>query len=284
MEQMGSSIIGEAKDKILFKVYAQNRSGVKVLISHQERFEQIAMHQQQPGLYSVQVERLSRALLYKFILEGEEGAYPDPCSHYQPEGVHGFSQVVDHERYRWSNGKWSGINWPDAIVYELHIGAFSKEGTFRSAEAKLDTLIELGINTIELMPVTQTPGRWNWGYDGVNLFSVNHTYGSPDDFKHFVDTCHSRGLAVLLDLVCNHFGPEGTYLQSYWPYFTAKYNTAWGAAVNYDDEGCAVVRQMVLESVRHWVERYHLEGLRLDAVHAISCGRSRKQRLHSPPR
>jgi maltooligosyltrehalose trehalohydrolase len=269
MEQIGSSITGEAKDKILFNVYAQNRSGVKVLINQQKRFEQIAMHQQKPGFYSAQVERLDREPLYKFILEGEEGAYPDPCSHYQPEGVHGFSQVVDHDRYRWSDDQWPGINWPEAIIYELHIGAFSKEGTFRSAGAKLDTLIELGINTIELMPVTQTPGRWNWGYDGTNLFSVNHNYGSPDDFKHFVDTCHSRGLAVLLDMVYNHFGPEGNYLQLYGSYFTAKYDTAWGAAVNYDDAGCVLARQMVLESVRHWIERYHLDGLRLDAVHAI---------------
>jgi maltooligosyltrehalose trehalohydrolase len=269
MEQLGPSIPKRDGDKITFKVYADNRSGVKLQLKDSGRLREIPMNQEEPHLFSAVVEGFGREPLYKFILEGEEGALPDPYSHYQPEGVHGFSRVVDHAAYRWSDEAWPGINWKEAILYELHVGTFSEEGSFRGAAEKLDTLKELGVNTIEVMPLNQTPGRWNWGYDGAGLFSVNHRYGTPGDFKYFVDRCHQKGLAVLLDVVYNHFGPEGSYLSLFGPYFTDKYDTAWGAAVNFDDACCELVRKMVLQNVRHWVELYHLDGLRLDAVHAI---------------
>lgn len=269
MEQLGPSIPDLDGDKIYFKLYAHNRSGVKLQIKQNGDLLDIPMKREQDHLFSAVVKGLGREPLYKFILEGEAGAFPDPYSNYQPKGVHGFSQVVDHAAYRWGDEMWPGINWPEAIIYELHVGTFSEEGTFRGAVEKLDTLVEIGVNTIEVMPVTQTPGRWNWGYDGANLFSVNHNYGTPNAFKYFVDSCHRKGLAVLLDVVYNHFGPEGNYLSLFGPYFTDKYDTAWGAAVNYDDAGCEIVREMVLQNVRHWIERYHLDGLRLDAVHAI---------------
>ncbi len=268
MEQLGPSIPELTDDNITYRVYAHNRSGVKLQLKENGHLREIPMILEEPHLFRAAVEGFGQEPLYKFILE-EEGAFPDPYSHYQPEGVHGFSQVVDHAAYSWGDQTWAGINWPEAIVYELHMGAFSEEGTFRGAEKKLDILLELGINTIEVMPVTQTPGRWNWGYDGANLFSVNHNYGTPNDFKFFVDSCHRKGLAVLLDVVYNHFGPEGNYLSLFGPYFTDKYDTAWGAAVNYDDADSEVVRKMVLQNVRHWIERYHVDGLRLDAVHAI---------------
>ena len=155
------------------------------------------------------------------------------------------------------------------IIYELHPGTFSPEGTFKGTVEKLDYLLELGINAIELMPVTQTPGRWNWGYDGANLFSVNKNYGTPDDLKHLVDTCHQKEISVILDVVYNHLGPEGNYLPVYGPYFTEKHKTGWGAAVNYDDAFSEYTRAMVLENIRYWLEEYHIDCLRLDAIHAI---------------
>ncbi len=269
MEQLGPSIPELSGDKINFNVYAHNRSGVTLQLKQKNRLIEVPMEQRQPHCFSATVKGLGREPLYKFVLAGEEGAYPDPCSHYQPEGVHGFSQVVDHDAYCWADQTWPGINWPETILYELHIGTFTAAGTFRAAAEKLDYLLELGVNAVELMPVTQTPGRWNWGYDGTSLFSVNHNYGTPHDFKYFVDCCHRKGLAVLLDVVYNHFGPEGNYLSLFGPYFTSKYDTPWGAAVNYDDAGCALARKMVLQNVRYWIEYYHLDGLRLDAVHAI---------------
>ena len=236
-----------------------------------ESVEEIAMEKTEENIYRAVVEGRGLELRYKFLLKGRDGggAFPDPCSHYQPDGVHGFSQVVNHHTYRWGDGDWKGVDWERALMYELHTGTFTREGTFAGAAKRLDYLLELGINTLELMPLTQTPGRWNWGYDGVGLFSVNCNYGKPDELKALIDLCHQKGLAVILDIVYNHFGPEGNYLGNFGPYFTDKYETPWGEAVNFDDSGCAAARRMVLNSVRHWIERYHFDGLRLDAVHAI---------------
>jgi maltooligosyltrehalose trehalohydrolase len=269
MEKLGPSILNRDKNIVQFRVYAFDRAGVELQIIQGGSIKQLAMQRENNHLFSATVAGMGLELAYKYNLAGEPSAIPDPYSHFQPEGVHGFSQVVDHSTYRWGDERWVGINWPEAIIYELHTGAFTAAGTFRAAAGKLDHLVELGVNTVELMPVTQTPGRWNWGYDGANLFSVNHNYGAPDDLKFFVDGCHRRGLAVILDVVYNHFGPEGNYLSMFGPYFTDKYETPWGAAVNFDDAGCEIVREMVLQNVRHWVENYHLDGLRLDAVHAI---------------
>ena len=269
MEQMGASILDRARERIGFAVYAEGRQAVSLLLAAGGEVREIPM-ERSGSIYRCEVEGAGLQPHYKFLLKGPGGgAFPDPCSHFQPEGVHGFSRVVDHEAYRWGDEGWGGIEWERALIYELHIGTFTAGGNLRSAAAGLDHLLELGINTVELMPLTETPGRWNWGYDGVNLFSVNHNYGSPEDLKQFVDCCHRRGLAVILDIVYNHFGPEGNYLAKFGPYFTEKYDTPWGAAVNFDDSGCAAARRMVLESVRHWIERYHFDGLRLDAVHAI---------------
>lgn len=270
MERLGASIPHRSKDRVEFCVYAEGVSGVSLLLEGAGEPGEIAMERTGGSLYRAVVEGRGPALRYKYLLKGAGGgAFPDPCSHYQPEGVHGFSQVVDHEAYRWGDGGWQGIEWEKAIIYELHPGTFSEKGTFAGIAEKLDYLLELGVNTIELMPLTQTPGRWNWGYDGVNLFSVNRNYGTPEELKELVDRCHQKGLGVILDIVYNHFGPEGNYLAKFGPYFTDKYETPWGAAVNFDDTGCAAARRMVLDSVRHWIERYHFDGLRLDAVHAI---------------
>ena len=270
MERLGASILDGDKNLVQFCLYAEGVSGVSLLLEEGGKSREITMRQIGSSLYRAVVAGRGRGLRYKYRLKGGGGGvFPDPFSHYQPEGVHGFSEVVDHGAYRWNDGGWQGIAQEKAIIYELHPGTFSEKGTFAGITEKLDYLLELGINTIELMPLTQTPGRWNWGYDGVNLFSVNRNYGRPEELKELIDRCHQKGLAVILDIVYNHFGPEGSYLARFGPYFTEKYETPWGAAVNFDDSGCTAARQMVLESVRHWIERYHLDGLRLDAVHAI---------------
>ena len=205
---------------------------------------------------------------YRFRLDGGD-PLPDPASRYQPEGVHGPSEIVDPEAFDWSDGEWPGIPRPDLVFYELHIGTFTPEGTFRAAMEKLDDLRDLGITAVQLMPVADFPGRWNWGYDGAALYAPSHSYGSPDDLRAFVDLAHSLGLAVFLDVVYNHLGPDGAYLAAYGPVFTDKHNTPWGDAINLDDEGSAGVRHFILDNALHWLREYHLDGLRLDATHAL---------------
>ncbi len=265
---MGAQIQDRSKQKIWFQVFAFNKKGVSLLLQSGEAEQVIPMNQEEPYIYRTEVEGLGLDLLYKFRIK-EEGDFPDPYSQYQPQGIHSYSQVIDQEAYQWQDGSWKGRELEEMIIYEMHIGTFTPEGTFRAAVDRLDYLLDLGINTVELMPVVQTPGKWNWGYDGINFFSVNKNYGTPDDLKYLVDCCHQKGLSVLLDVVYNHLGPEGNYLPVYAPYFTDKHDTPWGSAVNFDDEYCEFTRRMVLDSVRYWLENYHFDGLRLDAVNAI---------------
>lgn len=274
MRKMGYSIIDREKARIEFRVFAYQKEKVSLLLQTKDGEKIIPMEQEEAHIYSTVVEGLGLDLLYKFRIENE-GDYPDPYSNYQPQGVHGFSQIIDHASYSWNDKEWKGIDLDKLIIYELHTGTFSPEGTFRGVVNKLDYLLELGINAIELMPVTQTPGRWNWGYDGANLFSVNKNYGTPDDLKYLVDTCHQKGIGVILDVVYNHLGPEGNYLPVYGPYFTEKHKTAWGAAVNYDDNFSEYTRAMALENIRFWLEEYHIDCLRLDAIHTIMDESSR---------
>ncbi len=265
MLKMGASII---KGGVSFRVFAYNRKRVALVVHRNGREEVFPMTEEEPHLYSTVLEGAGPGLLYKFRLD-DEGDFPDPYSHYQPEGVHGFSQVIDHNSYRWQDENWRGRNLEELVIMEIHVGTFSQEGTFKGVLERLDYLRELGVNAIELMPVVQTPGRWNWGYDGANLFSVNNNYGTPDDLKQLIDTCHREQIAVILDVVYNHFGPEGNYIPVYGPYLTDKYQTPWGPAVNYDDRYSRYTRKMVLDNIRYWLEDYHIDGLRLDAVHAI---------------
>lgn len=265
MLKMGASIINGG---VSFRVFAYNRKRVALVIHRNGREEVFPMTEEEPHLYSTVLEGAGPGLLYKFRLD-DEGDFPDPYSHYQPEGVHGFSQVIDHNSYRWQDENWRGRNLEELVIMEIHVGTFSEEGTFKGVADRLDYLKELGVNAIELMPVVQTPGRWNWGYDGANLFSVNNNYGTPDDLKQLIDTCHREQIAVILDVVYNHFGPEGNYIPVYGPYLTDKYQTPWGPAVNYDDRYSRYTRKMVLDNIRYWLEDYHIDGLRLDAVHAI---------------
>ncbi len=270
MTFQGANIIDLSQGLVEFTVTAIGQKRVEILIESGDKESTLPMEEIRPNLYRARYKKLpEKTLRYKFLLDGRS-CCPDPYSNFQPQGVHGYSEVIDHGQYHWQDQDWPGIDLETAIIYELHIGTFTPAGTFRAAATRLHYLKELGVTAIELMPVVQTPGRRNWGYDGANLFSVNHNYGSPHELKYLVDQCHQKGLAVILDVVYNHFGPEGNYLGSFGPYFTDKYSTPWGAAVNFDDQGCEAMRQMVLGNVTYWLELYHLDGLRLDAVHAIT--------------
>ena len=206
--------------------------------------------------------------LYAFIVD-DEGPFPDPRSMFQPSGVHGWSQCVDHSRFKWTDAHWQAPPLAAGVLYELHIGTFSEAGTFEGAIAKLPHLVDLGITHLELMPVCEFSGARGWGYDGVDLFAPHHAYGRPDDLKRLVDACHAHGLAVILDVVYNHFGPAGNYVSKFGPYFTHRYNTPWGDAVNLDDAGSDEVRRFFCDNALMWLRDYHFDGLRLDAVHAL---------------
>lgn len=219
------------------------------------------------GYWELNTNQIVKGDNYKLVVEGKE--FPDPASVYQPEGVHGFSKAIDLTNFLWSDDDVIALPLDRYIIYELHVGTFSSEGTFEGILKKLDHFLELGINAIEIMPLTQFPGSRNWGYDGVFPFAVQNSYGGPHELQKLVDACHQKGIAVILDLVYNHFGPEGNYLPAFGPYFTEKYHTRWGSAINFDDEYCDGVRDYFVENVLMWFRDFHIDALRLDAVHAI---------------
>ncbi len=205
---------------------------------------------------------------YGFEVDGGD-AIPDPRSAWQPEGVNGLSRILDHSSFPWTDGNWQARPLSSTIIYELHVGTFTPAGTFKGAIERLEYLRELGITHVELMPVNEFSGPWGWGYDGVDLYAPHHAYGTPDDLKTLINACHARGLAVLLDVVYNHFGPAGNYLGKFGPYLTEAYKTPWGAAVNLDHEGSQEVRRFFIDNALMWLRDYHFDGLRLDAVHAF---------------
>jgi maltooligosyltrehalose trehalohydrolase len=194
---------------------------------------------------------------------------PDPVSRLLPEGVHGPTEIVDPEAFRWSDQSWRGLPWRDYLIYEMHVGAFTPEGTFGGVIERLDYLRKLGVTALELMPVAAFPGTHNWGYDGVSPYAVQASYGGPEGFKRLVNAAHLAGLAVVLDVVYNHLGNEGNYLRLFGPYFTDRHCTPWGDAINYDSPGCAGVRRHFVENALYWIHEYHLDGLRLDAIQTI---------------
>ena len=206
---------------------------------------------------------------YAYRLDGGE-LLPDPASRYQPDGVHGPSEVIAADQYRWRDSEWKGRAAGSHVLYELHVGTFTPEGTFDAARRHLPYLAELGVTTIELMPVADFAGWRNWGYDGVCLFAPSRAYGRPDDLRAFVDDAHALGLSVVLDVVYNHLGPEGAYIIQFNPlYLSEREGTAWGSSINLDGCGSDVVRRFILDNARHWIREYHLDGLRLDATHAL---------------
>ena len=225
--------------------------------------------QKDDGGYWIGLVSAAKAgMTYRYRLD-EKDSFPDPCSRFQPEGPHGPSLIVDPAAFRWRDRDWSGIRMRGQVMYELHIGTFTPEGTFDAAIEQLDELKAFGITVIEVMPVAEFPGRWNWGYDGVDLYAPAHVYGDHEALKRFVDEAHLRGLAVILDVVYNHLGPDGNYLPTYsHEYFTDRHGE-WGQALNFDGPGSSGVREFFIQNACYWIHEFHLDGLRLDAVHAI---------------
>ncbi len=207
---------------------------------------------------------------YAFRLDGAGPVLPDPRSPWQPHGVHGPSRTLDHAAFTWTDQTWRGVPLAGSVLYELHVGTFTPEGTFDAAAARLDHLVELGVDAVELLPCAQFSGRHGWGYDGVDLFAVHDAYGGPEGLKRFVDAAHRRGLGVVMDVVHNHLGPDGNHLGAFGPYFTDARRTPWGPAVNLDGPGSDEVRRFLADSALAWLEHYHCDGLRLDAVHALA--------------
>jgi maltooligosyltrehalose trehalohydrolase len=231
----------------------------------------LPMERRENGFF-VRFDETARAgSRYAFSFDGRDLLVPDPASRFNPEDVHAPSEVVDPRAFEWTDDEWRGRPWREAVVYELHVGTFTPEGTYAAAGARLDYLAELGVTAIELMPLSDTPGARNWGYDGVLPFAPEHSYGRPDELKRFVQEAHAHGIMVLLDVVYNHFGPEGNYLHLYAPkFFTDRHHTPWGSGINFDDEASEFVRGFFIHNAIYWLEEYHFDGLRLDAVHAIA--------------
>lgn len=257
-----------AGDSVRFRVWAPRCSRVEVVIEGREGG--IELEEEAGKYFSGEVGKAGEGTRYWFRLDNREKLYPDPASRFQPEGPHGPSAVVDRNRFNWSDRDWRGLKIAGQVIYELHIGTFTPAGTWEAAERELGALADLGITVLNVMPVADFPGRFGWGYDGVNLFAPSRLYGRPDDFRSFVDRAHTLGMGVILDVVYNHLGPDGNYLREFSAdYFSHRHRTDWGDAINYDGENCAQVREYFLANAAYWIEEFHLDGLRLDATHSI---------------
>jgi 1,4-alpha-glucan branching enzyme/maltooligosyltrehalose trehalohydrolase len=250
---------------IEFRIWAPFLNEVSLAIVDQNPRQ---MERSDGGWHKAFVPGAKAGIRYQFVV-ADGITVPDPASRYQPEDVHGPSEVVDLTRYQWRSDTWAGRPWEETILYELHVGSFTKEGTFRAMEDKLDHLGNLGITALQIMPVADFPGRYNWGYDGVLPYAPDSRYGRPEDLLALVDAAHERGLSVILDVVYNHFGPDGNYMANYTPLFTERHRTPWGNGVNFDDEGSKAIREFIIQNAIYWIKEFRLDGLRLDAVHAI---------------
>ena len=248
-----------------FRIWAPKAAAVSVLILSGKAAGTVAMQPEEKGYFSVTVPGAADGDRYLYQPDDRPAA-PDPVSRFQPEGVHEASQVVNPDLFSWSDDGWSGIALEQYRIYEIHVGTFSKEGTFEAAIQFLDYLVDLGITAVELMPVSQFPGERNWGYDGVYPFAPQNSYGGPDGMKQLINACHRKGLAVILDVVYNHFGPEGSYLDVFGHYFTDKYRTPWGRAMNFDEAYSDSVVEYFLGNAMYWIEEFHVDALRMDAV------------------
>ena len=253
-------------DGVRFRLWAPGEDQVGIEI---DGHQPVHMARQPEGWHELITVGARPGSLYRYVV-GDGLHVPDPASRFQPEDVHGPSEVIDPKAYDWQDADWRGLPWSQAVIYEIHIGTFTTDGTFRAAIERLDHLVALGVTMIEIMPISDFPGRRNWGYDGVLPYAPDSAYGRPEDLKALVEAAHARGLSVLLDVVYNHFGPDGNYLPVYAPqFFTDRHKSPWGAGINFDGEHSRPVRDFVIQNALYWVQEFHLDGLRLDAVHAI---------------
>jgi maltooligosyltrehalose trehalohydrolase len=258
-----------SQDGVLFRIWAPDARSLELIIRDGRAAGRHPLKRLDEGVYETWIAGAAAGDRYAYRIDDEQ-ELPDPASRFQPDGVHGASQIIDATAFGWTDGAFRIRQLQDLIVYELHVGTFSPEGTFAGVRSKLPYLRDLGITAIELMPVADFAGARNWGYDGVVLFAPSRVYGTPDDLRRLVDAAHGHGLAVLVDVVYNHLGPEGAYLPRYArQYLTDKHRTPWGGAVNVDDEGSRVVRRFIIDNAVHWIREYHADGLRLDATHAL---------------
>src|SRR5213594_2184343 len=263
-QSLGAMYLGEKRCR--FRVWAPLARKVDLHLVHpQDRFERL--QKTESGYHEAILDGVEPGSLYLYRLD-DRNERPDPASRYQPQGVHRPSEVCD-PAFPWEDACWFGLPLPEYVLYEIHVGAYTEEGTFDAIIPHLGYLEDLGITAIELMPVAQFPGERNWGYDGVHPFAVQSSYGGPAGLKRLVNACHRHRLAVVLDVVYNHLGPEGNYLGEFGPYFTDRYRTPWGGALNFDGPDAEGVRRHFVENARAWVRECHVDGLRLDAIHAI---------------
>lgn len=251
---------------VLFRLWAPGEAAVALVV---DGHEPVPMEALAEGWHARLVPQAQAGSRYSFVV-GDGLRVPDPASRFQPEDVHGPSEVIDPRAYDWQDAAWRGVAWEDAVIYELHLGTFTPEGGFRAAIDRLDHLAALGVTLIEIMPVADFPGQRNWGYDGVLPYAPDGSYGRPEDFKALVDAAHARGIGVLLDVVYNHFGPDGNYLGAYaGAFFTERHQSPWGAGINVDGPDSRPVREFFIQNALYWIHEFHLDGLRFDAVHAI---------------
>jgi maltooligosyltrehalose trehalohydrolase len=261
---LGATYLGEGKCRFLVWAPHAQRLELKLTTPYEAV---LAMRPRGRGYFELTADGIEPGARYFYRLEGERDR-PDPASRFQPDGVHDASAVLDPQ-FAWTDEHWRGIPLHQYITYEIHVGTFTPAGTFDAAIGQLDDLLDLGVTAVELMPVAQFPGGRNWGYDGVHPFAVQNTYGGPEGLRRFVNAAHQRGLAVVMDVVYNHLGPEGNYLAEFGPYFTDRHHTPWGRAINFDDRGSDEVRRFFIENALAWIDAFHIDALRLDAVHAI---------------
>jgi malto-oligosyltrehalose trehalohydrolase len=254
---------------VRFRLWAPAARAVELCIEEQRTAITLPLHAQADGWFELETPQARAGSRYRYRIDGDL-LVPDPAARFNPGDVHGASAVVDPAAFDWQDGNWRGRRWDEAVIYELHVGTFSPEGDFQGVERRLDYLEKLGVTALELMPVADFSGARNWGYDGVLPFAPDSSYGRPEQLKHLIQSAHARGLMVLLDVVYNHFGPDGNYLHAYAPqFFTERYHTPWGGAINFADAHSRTVRGFFIHNALYWLEEFHFDGLRLDAVHAI---------------
>src|SRR5256885_1696165 len=266
---IGAELVGEKQTD--FRVWAPKAQQVDVVLKGTAGAKpHFCSLTAEPGGYFSGATDAGASARYRFRVNGAENFYPDPASRFQPDGPHGSSCIVDPTQFRWSDADWAGLKLKGQIFYEMHIGTFTSEGTWRAAAEQLPELARIGITVIAMMPVAEFPGRFGWGYDGVDLFAPTRLYGRPDDFRAFVDRAHALGLGVILDVVYNHLGPDGNYLKQFADgYFSKGHTTDWGEAINYDGPNSGPVREFVAANAGYWISEFHLDGLRLDATQTI---------------